>query len=422
MTVCPVYQTTLREADVARGRLALLERAEGDPARYSSRFEEILSRCLLCGACAQVCANSVETNLIIQAGRHWLFEANAEKKAGNPLIRSIREGKPSGGIISKGGALLQALICKTIPESSGLHLRFPFSFFTQRRTVPAVSWVPFLKRFRPQPSIRTDGGRIGFFVGCGANFLFPEAAQALVRIVRQLGFDPVIPTNQICCGLPAFASGNTEEARALAKKNIEAFQSLGLDVVLTVCASCGSFIRDMGNLFDDDPSWRKAATAFSEKHQDAMAFLVNNLEVESLLKRLSSPPVRHGKALRRVAYHDPCHLRIGQGISDTPRKLLSALPNVEFVEAPHAGQCCGHGGEFNLSHFDLSVEILDRRMADFQDVAPDAIVSGCTGCLLQFQEGISRHAPVGKVQVCHPLVVVERALAFSKKGNSRFTP
>jgi glycolate oxidase iron-sulfur subunit len=143
--------------------------------------------------------------------------------------------------------------------------------------------------------------------------------------------------------------------------------------------------------------------------------LVGSLDFDTYLKKQALAHAFQRKPLLRVAYHDPCHLRIGQGITEAPRRLLEAFPNVEFIEAPHPGQCCGHGGDFNLSHFDLSVKILDRRMEDFLKVEPDAIVTGCTGCLLQFEEGVSRQRLTGRVRVCHPLVLIDRAVASCRE-------
>jgi len=413
MSVCPVYQTTFRETDVARGRLALLESVGEGTIPWSERLEEILSRCLLCGACAQICANNVPTTRLIQQGRQYLFEAGKGSRFSHPLIRSVRQGELSGRAVVKGGALLQGLLCRKIPDSSGLHLRFPLSFFAERATVPPVAWRPFLEAFRPEAVEKMEGTRVGFFVGCGANYLFPETAWALVRILKRMGVTMVIPRDQVCCGLPAYVSGDTKTARALARKNIETFEPLEVDAVLTVCASCGSHLQDLGALFEDDPVWQDAAGALAARHKDAMAFLVEALGLDHYLQDQGSAVKLHGGGVYRVAYHDPCHLRIGQGITEGPRRLLQATPGVEFVEAPHPGRCCGHGGDFNLSHFGLSMEILDRRMEDFQTAQAHAIVTGCTGCLLQFAEGVSRKGLAGRVQVCHPLVLVERAMALS---------
>lgn len=413
MSVCPVYQTTFQETDVARGRVALLESVDGGDIGWSDRLEEILSRCLLCGACAQICASKVQTTRLIQRGRACLFEAGKGSRSGNPLLKKVREGGVPATVLLKGGALVQALLCKKIPETSGLHFRFPISFFTKRVTVPPLAWKPFLNGFQAEAVENADGPRVGFFVGCGANYLFPGTAWALVRILRQLGATLVIPEDQACCGLPAYVSGDTETARALARKNIEAFGSLDLDAVLTVCASCGSHIRHLPALFENDPKWQAAAHALADKHHDAMAFLVENLSFDEYLKDHGFACLAHGRPLYRVAYHDPCHLRIGQGITEAPRRLLRAAPGVEFVETAHPGQCCGHGGDFNLSHFDLSVKILERRMDEFLSVEPDAIVTGCTGCLLQFEEGVGREGLAGRIQISHPLVLVEQAMVGS---------
>jgi len=410
MSVCPVYQTTFQEADVARGRLALLESVQDGTTGWSSRLEEILSRCLLCGACTENCASEVQATRIIQQGRHSLFKAGKGYRSSSPLIKGIRRGDLSGKLLLKGGALLQGLLCQKIAESSGLHFRFPLSFFTERAVIPPLAWNPFLKAFRGDLPDKAKGPRVGFFVGCGANHLFPHVAWALVRVLEQTGATVIVPKDQVCCGLPAYVSGDTETAQTLAKKNVDLFGSLELDAVLTVCASCGSHMSHLGTLFEDDPVRQDAAHALGEKHRDAMAYLVEELGLDAHLKAQASAGETPGRPPYRVAYHDPCHLRIGQGVTAAPRRLIEALPGVDLVEAPHPGQCCGHGGDFNLSYFDLSVEIVDRRMEDFHRVEPHAIVTGCTGCLLQLAEGVSRKGLEGRVRVCHPLVLADEAL------------
>ncbi len=186
MAVCPVYQITTREFDAPRGRLALLE-TMADAVGRSRRLEEIVSRCLMCGACAKVCANSVETTSVIQKGRDRVFEQGKGHRTSSLLADGIREEELSGKILAKGGALCQALFCKTIPETSGLHLRFPLRFFTQRQTVPPISWISFMREFQGKMVTAGGGKRVGFFVGCGANHLFPENAWSLVSILRKLG-------------------------------------------------------------------------------------------------------------------------------------------------------------------------------------------------------------------------------------------
>jgi glycolate oxidase iron-sulfur subunit len=408
MSVCPVYQTTFLEMDVARGRLAVLEKQKATQTGATDRLKDILSRCLLCGACADVCANSVDTTRCIQKGRRVLADTNMGDPVGRLLVKSLRRGGIPGEIINKGGALFESLCCKRIPEGSGLHLRFPLSFFAKRATVPAISWKPFLKSHVARRH-RGRKKRVAFFVGCGANYLFPETAKALVDVFHMLGVSVEIPPEQGCCGLPAYVSGDTEKARELAEKNLRAFESLDVDAVITVCASCGGHIKQMEKLFKDDPVLERY-TQISRRHQDAMTFLVEEGNLFSYLKVHSGDQPSEAQEKKRVSYHDPCHLRIAQGETVAPRTILSALPGVLFEEAPHEGRCCGHGGDFNLSHFDISMKILDRRMDDFKRVDPDVITTGCTGCLLQLQEGVGRLALGGKIRVCHPLVLVKEAM------------
>lgn len=408
MAVCPVYQTTFREADVARGRLAILQTMREDVLRGSSRFSDILSRCLMCGACGDVCANNLKAADVIQAGRQMLHRVRWME---NPVAKTIRRGGLSERIVCKGGALLQALSCKKIPDTSGLHLRFPLSFFAKRHAIPAISWKPFVKDAQGACMGQKQGSpRVAVFAGCGGNYLFQEAAWALVRVLRRMDVNVVVPQDQVCCGLPAYVSGDMSSAKRLARKNIEAFASLDVDAVLTICASCGSHLGSLGKLFVKEPSVHATAKVLAEKHRDAMVFLCEQLSVESYLKRDGSAGGVLDTTPMRVVYHDPCHLRIGQGGTQAPRKILGALQGVELVETAHPNRCCGHGGGFNLAHFQLSMKILERRMQDFQAARPDAIVTGCTGCLLQFAEAVARKGLAKRVKVCHPLVLVERAL------------
>jgi glycolate oxidase iron-sulfur subunit len=277
-----------------------------------------------------------------------------------------------------------------------------------------LAWNAFLDAFQSKPTAKADSPRVALFVGCGANYLFPDVARALVNILEHLEVDVVVPGNQVCCGLPAHVSGDVETTRELARNNIQAFESLGVETILTVCASCGSHLASLESLFADDSSMRDAAASLAKKHMDAMAFLVDRLHVEQHLEALKSIEDSRSSETSRVAYHDPCHLRIGQGIKEAPRRLLSALPGLKLVEASHAGQCCGHGGDFNLCHFSLSMTIADRRVRDFEKAEVDRIVTGCTGCLLQFTEGINRRGLQRKVEVCHPLLLLEKAIALDQ--------
>ena len=92
----------------------------------------------------------------------------------------------------------------------------------------------------------------------------------------------------------------------------------------------------------------------------------------------------------RLTFHDPCHLRRKQGIFEAPRKLLKNIPGVEFIETGNDNLCCGSGGSFNVSHYDLSKKIFQRRIKPIDEKKVDTVVTSCMGCMLQFLDGLYR--------------------------------
>ncbi len=404
MSVCPVYQTTRMETDVARGKLAVLQEVASGRMSLSSGVSETLSRCLSCGACAEVCANNVQSDTLIRYGRQQNFLKH-KPALSQSLLKTITPEDMSRNVLIKGGALLEKLLCKQIPESSGLRLRFPLSFFTQRSIIPQVSISPFLEGYLPDEKSASGKIRVGFFVGCGTNYLFPETGRALLDILKEVSIVPFIPEQQGCCGVMAYMSGDQQRAVALAKRTIDLFSDHDLDYIITTCAGCGAQLKALPELFETE-SERRQAERFSEKVMDVTSFLIDVVGYEKLAQSNEgrSPRQQVSKdSPVRVVYHDPCHLRIKQKVMEAPRRFLRIIPGVELVDLPT--HCCGHGGAFNLSNYSLSMQILDRRMSEIEQAQPDKIVTGCTGCLLQFQEGIQRIKTEKRIDVLHPLVL-----------------
>jgi glycolate oxidase iron-sulfur subunit len=406
--------------DVARGKLSVLQEVESGRL-VASGVSDILSRCLLCGACAEVCANNVQSDILIQYGRQ---QDCFKRKLVLPqrLIKAITSEELDRHILIKGGALLEKLLCRHVPESSGLHLRFPLSFFTQRSIIPQIASTSFLEGCHSENKKASGNIRVGFFVGCGTNYLFPDIGSAVLEILREAGISPFIPEQQGCCGLMAYTTGDQKRAVALAKHTIDLFSDQELDYIVTTCAGCGAQLKAFPELFNTETE-RRQAERFSEKVIDATSFLIDVVEYERLAessglkpqgnKEMSCPLLQGGSTPQkksedspiRVVYHDPCHLRIKQKVMEAPRRFLRTIPGIELTELSTPQQCCGHGGTFNLSNFSLSMGILDREMSEIEQVRPDKIVTGCTGCLLQFQEGVQRIKTEKRIEVLHPLVL-----------------
>jgi glycolate oxidase iron-sulfur subunit len=256
---------------------------------------------------------------------------------------------------------------------------------TLRRALPEVTPPKNEERFR-----------IGFFLGCAQSLLFAGQSAASVRVLARNGCTVITPRATVCCGMPALAYGRPDLARQQAIRNIRAFEQGRVDVIVTDCATCGSTLKDYGALLADDPRWAQRAQQFSSKVQDISELLL-------------SIPLQKPKARleRRVTYHDPCHLRRGQGVWQQPRALLGVIDGLELAELPEADSCCGSAGSQLLTHYQTSVLVLDRKIRNIASTGAQIVASGCPGCQMQLRTGLQR----GRldVQVVHPVQLLEKA-------------
>jgi len=402
LTVCPVYRETGREPEAARGKLALIESfASGALPSSTKKLQDIISCCLLCGACAEHCPNLVPADAIIQKAREFLASASNPAKPSQLALRHILPFPKRMDTVHQIGKRLGPLFLKNVPSESGLHLRFPLGKEQQVRLIPPLAPEAFLKKYSQKISSRESSCTL--FIGCVSNYVFPEIAEAVLNIFKHLAISVSIPPDQGCCGLMAFGTGTADVDRKLAQKNIAVFESTGSIPIVAFCSSCSSHLKDYRNLFEEEP-WRSRAIKFSQRVKDFSEYV----GAAELASRIG------GKAIRpssRLTFHDPCHLRRKQGIFEQPRQLLKRVEGVEFIETGAEHLCCGSGGSFNLSHYALSQNIFQRRLKSVEQAAVDTVVTTCMGCLLQFQDGIQQGGK--EIRTRHLAQVLAQAIAGS---------
>ncbi|MGQ4894899.1 MAG: heterodisulfide reductase-related iron-sulfur binding cluster [Candidatus Njordarchaeia archaeon] len=100
-----------------------------------------------------------------------------------------------------------------------------------------------------------------------------------------------------------------------------------------------------------------------------------------------------------VTYHDPCHMKWHQGIYDEPRKVISSISGIKFIEMRDADMCCGLGGAFGITHRDISLELQRKKIESIKESGAQIVATECPGCMLQIAEGIKRFSL--PVQVLH---------------------
>jgi len=227
---------------------------------------------------------------------------------------------------------------------------------------------------------------VSLFIQCLVDTLYPEVAEAMVRVLRRLGLSITCPTDQTCCGQPAFNSGYRRQARAAARHFIEVFE----DSQIIVCpsGSCVNMVRHhYAELFANDPQWLQRALALSSRTYEFSEYLVDVMGIEELGARFEG----------RVTYHDSCHLLRGIGVREQPRRLLHRISGADFIEMRDSDYCCGFGGSFAVKYSEISNAMVTDKVKNIMDTGADVVVGCDMGCLMNIQGKLSRLGSAIKV-------------------------
>ena len=110
---------------------------------------------------------------------------------------------------------------------------------------------------------------------------------------------------------------------------------------------------------------------------------------------------------KRVTYQDPCHLVHGQGVRAQPRELLRAIPGLELVELEDSDVCCGSAGIYNLTHYDLSMQILEPKLDNIAATGAEVLVAPNPGCAMQIAAGCRKRGL--EIEVVHVVDLLDEA-------------
>jgi len=220
---------------------------------------------------------------------------------------------------------------------------------------------------------------VTLFIQCIIDAVFPEVAEAMVRVLKRQDIDVICPADQTCCGQPAYNSGYQGEARTAARHFMEVFGEA--ETIVCPSGSCVSMVRHhYGDLFKDDARLKARAVDIGRRTFEFTEFLVDVLAVGQI----------GAKYVGRVTYHDSCHLLRGLEIADQPRKLLRGIEGLEFVEMPQSDRCCGFGGSFAVKYPKISTAMVDEKVANIVASGADTVTGCDMGCLMNIQGRLSR--------------------------------
>ena len=358
--VCPVFRVDGRESMTARGKMHLVLSPLADHA--SKTFENLFSQCLLCGACEQVCPRHLPIVDIVSEARSRFSAFYGQAGLQKAAARNVLSRPALLDALVRAGLRLKNF--HALPRNSGL--RFKLGLLEDRSAIASA----------PCPESE-QAGDVFYFTGCLARYLQPSVMAATRQLLSRCHFFCEIPEQQQCCGLAAWSAGKREEARQLARKNIESFTGSSKPI-LTSCASCSSHLSSYPALFEQDDPWHERAVAFAERVQEFTQFFNARLAESTEDKRQ-----------KKVYYHDPCHLKFTPEGKKNPRELLRRQ-GIQVVEPDQGGGCCGQGGLFHLAYPETSAKIFLKNAKTALAKHPECVTTTCSGCLMQYQEGFAR--------------------------------
>ncbi len=385
LNACPTYRELGLEMDSPRGRIYQMIQVEKGRLPLGGSFVQHIDLCLDCRACETACPSGVEYGKLVEAARAQI-ETNYHRPPLATLFRKLfyYEILPHPRRLQLLGALMRfyqrsgmeaalratrllSLLPGRLDQVADLAPRMEKPFFYERlgTTVPAEG---------------TRRYRVALFAGCIANLSFARLNDATVRVLAKNGCEVVIVGEQTCCGALHVHAGMRDIARILARQNVQAFAGNDFDAVISNAAGCGSVLKEYPLLFEEEgKEFHESARAFAAKVRDVTEFLAGI----DLNRKL-------GTMKLRATYQDPCHLGHAQRIRTAPRKLLTAVPGLEFIELKEAEICCGSAGVYNVVHNEMSNRLLEGKMRRIAETRADLILTANPGCLLQLRAGVRR--------------------------------
>jgi glycolate oxidase iron-sulfur subunit len=403
---CPTYRLTGQEMSSPRGRLWLMRGVADERLDLlDPLFDEQMYQCLNCRACEAVCPSGVHYGPLVEASR-----AQLEQHRPRPLRERVLRRVGLDWLFADSRRLRQLVRLLRLSEKSGvtalarkIGLLKVLGMDELQTLTPAISRQPLVpgnERWTADP-VRNEPRSARLFNGCIMGTVFANTNRAAARVMARNGADVDVPVGQQCCGALHVHAGMMEEARILARTNIDAFERSGEDAIIVTAAGCGAALKEYGYLLKDDRGYAERAQRFSNRVRDF---------TEHLAEQELVPPTRTIK--RTVTYQEPCHLVHAQRISRQPRELMHAIPGLELVEMKESSLCCGSAGIYNIIREEMANELGDRKALHAMETPATEVITANPGC--QMQVGASLRRNGSKARVRHIAELLDEAYGGAK--------
>jgi len=220
--------------------------------------------------------------------------------------------------------------------------------------------------------------KVYYFGTCLVDMMYPEAGMAGIKLIQQEGVKVIFPPGQTCCGQPAYNSGFPDEARAVARKQIELFPE-SYPIVVPSGSCAGMMRHHYPKLFDGDPDNDRIIN-FSQRIFELSEFLVHVLNIK--LQDRGDPI--------KVTWHSSCHALREMGTTEDSKSLIRQLKNVDLIELQRETECCGFGGTFAVKQPAISAAMVKDKTDDIRQTGAERLITADCGCLMNIS-GAMQH-------------------------------
>jgi glycolate oxidase iron-sulfur subunit len=384
--------------DSPRGRIFQIKAvADGKISPDDPEFRKHMYLCLDCRACETACPSGVQYGQLVEAARASIQPTSEKERLAKDLVLGRLFPSTLGlELAGIGMRFYQKSGMQSLARRSGA-LGLLGTMGKLEGLLPVMQgkvFEPPLPREVPARGPRRY--RAALISGCVMNQFFRRTNLATARVLAENGVEVLVPRDQGCCGALHVHSGARAQAKAQARRNIDSFERLNPDAIIINAAGCGSTLKEYGHLLADDPQYAERAEAFSRKVRDVTEFLGDLPFKEPA-----------GELPFRVTYQDACHLAHAQRVREQPRAILRAIPGVELVEMEEADSCCGSAGIYNLTNYDLSMDLMNWKMDRVAATGAQIVASANPGCAMQIMYGIRQRGLA--MEVAHPVDLLDRS-------------
>jgi len=389
LQACPTYLNLEDENDSPRGRIFLMRSLlEGTVAPTDAEVKLHIDQCLGCRACEPVCPSGVPYGQLLEATRATLNQYQS-----TPFIARLILFVFGKEWLLRPAMFFSRLLAATpIPTLlSGIKGRLGFAMAMLASTGRSI------ERSSYDPVTRGDRGTTALLRGCVMDGLFSSTNRATERVLKVNGYACVPAPGQRCCGALHAHAGDLDGARALARKNIAAFEKSGAQYVVANAAGCGAIMKEYGHLLHDDAEWRDRAVAVASRVRDVSELLAD------------AGPRPGGPLPLRVTYDAPCHLQHAQRVTEAPLSMLASIPGLELVPLHDSDQCCGSAGIYNLIEPATSDAVLAPKLENIRATRAPWVATGNPGCLMQIGAGLIREEI--NARSIHPVDLLDASYA-----------